>query len=94
MRHVHPSQKVKVGVIGATGYSGIELLHLLERHPGVELAFAASDQRAGQTLSSVIGSESKLAFCTRDEARGLLRGLSSSANATLWQPLPKSLANG
>src|SRR3954462_3901804 len=31
---------VRVGVAGATGYTGVELLRLLSRHPGVTLAAA------------------------------------------------------
>ena len=28
---------IKVGIVGGTGYTGVELLRLLERHPQVEL---------------------------------------------------------
>ena len=31
---------VRVGVAGATGYTGVELLRLLSRHPGVQIAAA------------------------------------------------------
>jgi N-acetyl-gamma-glutamyl-phosphate reductase len=34
------SQAVRVGVAGATGYTGVELLRLLARHPGVQIAAA------------------------------------------------------
>ena len=34
------AQPVRVGVAGATGYTGVELLRLLSRHPGVRLAAA------------------------------------------------------
>ncbi len=45
--------KVKVGIVGASGYSGEELLHLLLRHPGVELSVATSRQYSGQKLTEV-----------------------------------------
>lgn len=45
--------RVKVGIVGASGYSGEELLHLLLRHPGVELSVATSRQYAGQRLVDV-----------------------------------------
>ena len=32
----------RVSILGATGYGGGELLRLLLRHPGVEIAFATS----------------------------------------------------
>ena len=43
----------KVAVVGASGYSGEELLRLLIRHPGVELAAVTSRQLAGQTVGQV-----------------------------------------
>ncbi|HEX8295882.1 MAG TPA: N-acetyl-gamma-glutamyl-phosphate reductase [Chthoniobacteraceae bacterium] len=43
----------KVAVVGASGYSGEELVRLLIRHPGVELAALTSRQLAGQTLAQV-----------------------------------------
>jgi N-acetyl-gamma-glutamyl-phosphate reductase len=45
--------KVKVGIIGASGYSGEELVRLLLRHPHVELTVVTSRQYAGQTLAQV-----------------------------------------
>ena len=45
--------KVKVGIVGASGYSGEELVRLLLRHPHVELAALTSRQYAGQTLAKV-----------------------------------------
>jgi N-acetyl-gamma-glutamyl-phosphate reductase len=44
---------VRVGVIGASGYSGEELVRLLLRHPHVELAAATSRQYAGQTVAQI-----------------------------------------
>lgn len=44
---------VRAGVYGATGYTGIELLRLLARHPDASLAFATSREHAGRRLSAV-----------------------------------------
>ena len=44
---------VKVGIVGASGYSGEELVRLLLRHPGAELAAVTSRQYAGQTVAQV-----------------------------------------
>src|SRR5258708_6205491 len=46
-------KKVKVGVIGASGYSGEELVRLLLNHPHAELNAVTSRQYAGQTLAQV-----------------------------------------
>ncbi|MGD1085226.1 MAG: N-acetyl-gamma-glutamyl-phosphate reductase [Verrucomicrobiota bacterium] len=44
---------VKIGIVGASGYSGEELVRLLLRHPGAELAAVTSRQYAGQTVAQV-----------------------------------------
>src|SRR6266568_8558488 len=43
----------KVAIIGASGYSGEELVGLLLHHPQVELVAVTSRQNAGQTLAQV-----------------------------------------
>jgi N-acetyl-gamma-glutamyl-phosphate reductase len=45
--------KAKVGVLGASGYTGAELVRLLLRHPKVELVLLTADRRAGQEMASV-----------------------------------------
>jgi len=42
---------VPVGVLGASGYVGQELLRLLAAHPGASVAFATADAAAGQVLA-------------------------------------------
>src|SRR6266480_3619208 len=43
----------KIGVLGASGYTGAELLRLLLRHPGVEIALLTAERRAGQHMRQV-----------------------------------------
>jgi N-acetyl-gamma-glutamyl-phosphate reductase len=45
--------KRKVAVIGASGYAGLELVRLLARHPGCELAALTSLEYPGQPFSQV-----------------------------------------
>jgi len=45
--------KVKVGVLGASGYTGSECVRLLLRHPQVEIALLTADRRAGQEMREV-----------------------------------------
>ena len=45
------NDSIRVGVIGATGYTGSELLRLLLRHPQVELTVVTSRSEAGVALS-------------------------------------------
>lgn len=46
-------KKQKVAIVGASGYSGEELVRLLARHPHAELVALTSRQFAGQTLGKV-----------------------------------------
>jgi len=45
--------KIKVAVLGASGYAGLELVRLLVRHPGAELVAVTSREWAGQPFSQV-----------------------------------------
>lgn len=44
---------IKVGIIGATGYAGVELIRLLLSHPGVTLAAISSVSFEGKAISEV-----------------------------------------
>ena len=45
--------KIKVAVIGASGYAGLELVRLLVRHPGCELVALTSLEYPGQPFAQV-----------------------------------------
>ena len=45
--------KIRAGIIGATGYAGVELVRLLLRHPGAELAALSSESFLGEQIESV-----------------------------------------
>ncbi|RMG35185.1 MAG: N-acetyl-gamma-glutamyl-phosphate reductase [Gammaproteobacteria bacterium] len=47
---------VKVGIVGGTGYTGVELLRLLATHPGVELRAITSRSEAGRPVSELFES--------------------------------------
>jgi N-acetyl-gamma-glutamyl-phosphate reductase len=60
---------INVGVVGATGYTGIELLRLLPGHDAVELKVATSSSEKGKTISDVfpsLRSHVDLAFVEHD----------------------------
>ena len=46
-------QKAKIGILGASGYTGAELLRLLIRHPRVEIVLLTADRRAGKAVADV-----------------------------------------
>jgi N-acetyl-gamma-glutamyl-phosphate reductase len=43
---------IRVGLVGARGYVGAELVRLLAAHPRFELAYVTSRERAGQALAA------------------------------------------
>jgi N-acetyl-gamma-glutamyl-phosphate reductase len=45
--------KAKIGVLGASGYTGADLVRLLLRHPRVEIVLLTADRRAGQEMREV-----------------------------------------
>jgi N-acetyl-gamma-glutamyl-phosphate reductase len=46
-------QTIKVGIVGGTGYTGVELLRLLVQHPHAELAVITSRSEAGIAVSDM-----------------------------------------
>ncbi len=44
---------IKAGIIGATGYAGVELVRILLRHPQVELAAVSSVSFEGKPISDI-----------------------------------------
>jgi N-acetyl-gamma-glutamyl-phosphate reductase len=63
---------MKVGIVGASGYSGEVLVKLLLRHPRVTLAAVTSRSQAGKSLGAVIpavrGADRGLTFSDSDAA--------------------------
>ena len=47
---------IKVGIVGGTGYTGVELLRLLSQHPEVELAAITSRAEAGSAVADMFPS--------------------------------------
>lgn len=47
---------IKVGIVGGTGYTGIELLRILARHPQSELVAITSRKEAGVAVASLFPS--------------------------------------
>lgn len=48
-------QSFRAGIIGATGYTGQELIGLIARHPSLELGFATSESEAGRRIPGRAG---------------------------------------
>ncbi|MHB1094432.1 N-acetyl-gamma-glutamyl-phosphate reductase [Thiobacillus sp.] len=62
---------IKVGIVGGTGYTGVELLRLLARHPQTELKAITSRREAGMPVAEMfpnLRGRVTLAFSTPEEA--------------------------
>ena len=44
---------MKIGVVGASGYAGGELLRMLDGHPDFEAAYVAAGSNAGELITSI-----------------------------------------
>ena len=51
----------KIGIAGASGYTGLELIRLLINHPEAEIAFLTSETYQGEAISKVFPSISGFA---------------------------------
>src|SRR4051812_13123459 len=63
---------IKVGIVGGTGYTGVELLRLLAPHPKVQLTAITSRKEDGMPVADMFSSlrgHVKLAFSTPENAR-------------------------
>ena len=47
------SAKIKIGIVGGTGYTGVELLRLLVQHPNVQLTAVTSRSECGQDVHAL-----------------------------------------
>ncbi len=45
--------KIRIGILGASGYTGAELLRLLAGHDGMEVVMLSAERRAGRSLAEV-----------------------------------------
>ncbi|MDM8165519.1 N-acetyl-gamma-glutamyl-phosphate reductase [Roseovarius sp.] len=43
----------KIAILGASGYTGAELVRLIATHPGMEIAALAANSKAGQSMAQV-----------------------------------------
>lgn len=88
----------RIAVIGASGYTGVELTRLLVGHPNVELAVASSDRWVGEAIESRVGAPCALRYVSLEDATAQAAScdvvmLATPAEASLAL-VPKLLAAG
>jgi N-acetyl-gamma-glutamyl-phosphate reductase len=78
-------QTAPIGVVGASGYSGIEASRILAQHPRVELRMLGSDKWAGDTAArraGLGGAAGKLKYAGQDNIVPLARECAAVLLAT------------
>ncbi|MEJ2575171.1 MAG: N-acetyl-gamma-glutamyl-phosphate reductase [Gammaproteobacteria bacterium] len=90
---------IKVGIVGGTGYTGVELLRLLATHPQVDLAAITSRSEAGRRVADVFGNlrgHLDLVFSEPDVATLAACELVffATPNGTAMRMVPDLLATG
>ena len=66
---------IKAGIVGGTGYTGVELLRLLAQHPQVELKAITSRKEAGTPVSAMFPSlRGRVELAFTEPGRDALRG--------------------
>jgi N-acetyl-gamma-glutamyl-phosphate reductase len=64
MSAANSSAKTKIGVLGASGYTGAELLRLLLCHPNAQIVLLTAERRAGKTMAEVFAQFAPFALPT------------------------------
>lgn len=92
------TRAMRIGVVGARGHVGRELLKLLENDPGCSVAFVASKGAAGQRADAAIGATGRFADLILEDVQpcdldkhdldGVVLGLSNGQSAPWVEALP------
>lgn len=90
---------IKVGIVGGTGYTGVELLRLLAQHPKVEVVAITSRGDAGMPVAAMFPSlRGRVDLCFEDPAKANLEACDvvffATPNGIAMQQAPALLAAG
>ncbi len=78
---------IKAGIIGATGYAGVELVRILLRHPNVTLAAVSSVSFEGKPISDIYPSLKEICDMTCTSAEDVV-----NASDVIFAALPHGLS--
>ena len=82
---------VKAAILGATGYAGAELVHILSGHPDTELVYLASHSYAGQKFSDIY--PGMKGVCDQELREDDIKKAAENADV-IFLSLPAGLASG
>ena len=85
---------MKVGILGVTGYAGMELANILHKHPNVDITGATSRNSAGKKLGDVVPQLSSTDLTITEELDKsvdmVFSALPQTASAEALKPLLKN----
>ncbi len=84
---------VKVAIVGASGYSGQELIRILMHHPGVDLVCVTSRQNEGRTLGEVYPRFAKNRFGDLRFTHSDVPAIAATGATVAFLALPHGLAH-
>lgn len=82
---------VKAAILGATGYAGAELVHILSGHPDTELVYLASHSYAGKKFSDIY--PGMKGVCDQELREDDIKKATENADV-IFLSLPAGLASG
>lgn len=82
---------VKAAILGATGYAGAELIHILSGHPDTELVYLASHSYAGKKFSDIY--PGMKGVCDQELREDDIKKAAENADV-IFLSLPAGLASG
>ena len=82
---------VKAAILGATGYAGAELVHILSGHPDTELVYLASHSYAGKKFSDIY--PGMKGVCDQELREDDIKKAAENADV-IFLSLPAGLASG
>lgn len=82
---MHRMHTARIGIFGASGYSGMELTRLLAAHPQIKVVFLASERHVGtsvEAFTGATGTVGRLSYVNFTEAKALARDCDAVLLAT------------
>jgi N-acetyl-gamma-glutamyl-phosphate reductase len=76
--------RLRVGVVGASGYSGAVATRIVATHPAIALAFATSDRHVGESVAARLGAalDPDVRFVANGDAQGQMESCDAVLLAT------------
>ena len=82
-------ERISVGIVGASGYGGIQLIRLLQAHPRVDITYLGGDSSAGKKIADLYP---HLGHCVDMSIEPIDPALIASKAQVVFLSLPNGIA--